>query len=57
MCLRGLARSQVESAMLFLLPTNLPVTNEVGGLSVGESRRHPLVSSISINVHGLLIIP
>lgn len=43
--------------MLFLLSTNLPVSNEVGGLSVGESRRHPLVSSISINVHGLLIIP
>lgn len=43
--------------MLFLLSTNLPVSNEVSGLSVGESRHHPLVSSISINVHGLLIIP
>ena len=50
-------RSQVESTMRFLLPTNLPVSNEVWGLSVRESRRHPLVSSISINVHGLLIIP
>lgn len=42
--------------MLSLFPTNLPVSNEVKGLSVGESRRHPLVSSISINVHGLRII-
>ena len=41
----------------FSSSTNLPVSNEVRGLSVGESRRHPLVSSISINVHGLLIIP
>lgn len=51
------ARSQVESVLLFLLPTNLPVSNEVWGLSMGESRRHPLASFISINVHGLLIIP
>lgn len=36
---------------------NLPVSNEVGGLSAAESRRHPLVSSIAINVGGLLIIP
>lgn len=41
----------------FSSSTNLPVSNEVRGLSVGESRRHPLVSSISINVHGLLIMP
>lgn len=43
--------------MLALFPTNLPVSNEVKGLSVGESKRHPLVSSISINVRGLRIIP